>query len=288
VLFTVLGELDATPQRHAGWLARRFPIMNSRNVRYGLAGAVAAILLAFAGWQFLPAVNVGPPPDPTPTPAAEETPAAAPSVAPLPTVNTPLSGGRYSVDIGEGDRHWGIELDVPDGWVGANATANQAAIQPAEQDYFPFVGFYSVRRVFNDPCHPEFGMAGDHNGPTARELVGALMAYPNFTIGEASTESIGGLEATHFTISNEMDTEARDCTDDPWLSLFVTWDGRRVEGGIARTVGRTSQDLWIVSRGGEFDPNPLLIVTETGTLDSPGTQLDRDAIDRILSSITFH
>ena len=37
LLSEVLDQLDTTPQRHAGWLARRFPIVNSTRIRYGIA-----------------------------------------------------------------------------------------------------------------------------------------------------------------------------------------------------------------------------------------------------------
>lgn len=44
VLDAVLDQLPATPQRRAGWLARRFPIMNSNMFR--VAALAAVILIA--------------------------------------------------------------------------------------------------------------------------------------------------------------------------------------------------------------------------------------------------
>ncbi len=66
VLDSVLDQLEWIPQRRAGWLARRFPIMNSSRFRYGIAAA-AIVAAAFLGLRFLPGPNVGAP-DATPSP----------------------------------------------------------------------------------------------------------------------------------------------------------------------------------------------------------------------------
>ena len=95
VLDAVMARLPATPQRRAGWLARRFPIMNSTVFRVGVAAA-AVIVIAFVGYQLLPARSVGGPPA-TPTPA----PTAAPTVAAT-RMGLPREGilppGRYHLN----------------------------------------------------------------------------------------------------------------------------------------------------------------------------------------------
>jgi hypothetical protein len=209
-------------------------------------------------------------------------------------VGNPLSGGRYSIGVGEGARHQGVELDLPAGWISPLITPNQAAFQPGAQEYFPYVGFFSVRRVYADPCHPEDGVAATSSGPpTAEELIEQLRNLPGFAVADDLPRSIGGLEATHFTISNAVDTAAAACTDDPWLNLFITWDGsieeelnQRSEAGSARTISGTAQDLWILARGAN-DPQPLLVVTETGTAEDEETPARLDTIQQILSSIRF-
>ena len=45
VLDLVLDQIPATPQRRAGWLARRFPIMNT----YARLSLIAAVVLAAVG-----------------------------------------------------------------------------------------------------------------------------------------------------------------------------------------------------------------------------------------------
>jgi len=60
VLDTVLDQLNATPQRHAGWLARRFQIMNSNGLRFGIAAA-AILIVAILGIGFFRPTNTGEP-----------------------------------------------------------------------------------------------------------------------------------------------------------------------------------------------------------------------------------
>ena len=66
-LDAALREISITPQRRAGWLARRFPIMNSNRLRFGVA-AVAIIAASLLGLRFLPGNVGGPAPTPTPSP----------------------------------------------------------------------------------------------------------------------------------------------------------------------------------------------------------------------------
>ena len=95
VLDAVIGQIPATHQRRAGWLARRFPIMNSTVLRLGVA-AVAVIVAGVIGFNLLSGSNVGAPTSTsTPTPAA--TPPPTPTVAPTPA-NFPegqIPPGRY-------------------------------------------------------------------------------------------------------------------------------------------------------------------------------------------------
>lgn len=288
VLDTVLDQLNATPQRHAGWLARRLEIMNRRNVTYGLAAAVAVIVLAIAGWQFLPRSNTGNP-DATDQPTPSPTPIALASG----DSGSPLDGGRYAVQVGEGDWQYDVELSMPAGWV-PNVGSSLVGFNGPTANLFPQVNFISVQRVYADPCHPEDGVAGTHTGPSnADELVVELSSLPGFTVTEVSTATVGGLSARHFTITQAIDTGAEGCTEDPWLPMVITWDGS-VSGELARrnlavslsTAGRVPEHFWVISRGD--GANPLVMLTETGSPDHPPTAADQDTIDQIVASITFH
>jgi hypothetical protein len=60
VLDAVFDQVPATPQRRAGWLARRFSVLNNNVVRFGIAAA-AVILVAIVGITLLPRAGVGGP-----------------------------------------------------------------------------------------------------------------------------------------------------------------------------------------------------------------------------------
>jgi hypothetical protein len=89
VLSQVLVAIDTTPQRRAGWLARRLPPMNTAT-RLALAAA-AVVLLAFIGLKFLVSGdNIGGPvTSPTPTPTA------APAVGVIGGDGTSVFAGTY-------------------------------------------------------------------------------------------------------------------------------------------------------------------------------------------------
>jgi hypothetical protein len=68
-LDAALDRIETTKQRHAGWLARRFNVMNGNALKFGLAVA-AIVVVAILGVRYLPGA-VGGQPDPTPIPAPE-------------------------------------------------------------------------------------------------------------------------------------------------------------------------------------------------------------------------
>ena len=117
VLDVVFDQIPATPQRRASWLARRFPIMNSNIIRFGVA-AVVVVLAVVVGINFLPGPNTGGPPDATPSPSATAEPTPSPASAP------PLTQSFTST------LH-GISVSYPDRWTA------QAASEPWTDSTFP-------------------------------------------------------------------------------------------------------------------------------------------------------
>ena len=103
VLDLVLDQLDTTPQRRAGWLARRFPVMNNTTVRWALAAAAAALVLIVGIW-LVPGANVGGDPTPTPIPSV-------PAFNDVPDGGV-LAPGSYFID----GMPVGLTLTVPNGW----------------------------------------------------------------------------------------------------------------------------------------------------------------------------
>ena len=68
-LDAALDQITKTNQRHAGWLARRFNVMNGNALKFGLVAAAIAVV-AILGVRYLPGA-VGGQPDPTPIPTPE-------------------------------------------------------------------------------------------------------------------------------------------------------------------------------------------------------------------------
>jgi hypothetical protein len=89
ILNLVLDEIDTTPQRQAGWLARRIPML-STYARYGLVAAAVILALAVGIGLYSRSGVGGPPP--------EASTSSAPSLMPSPTplaTPSPLPEGDY-------------------------------------------------------------------------------------------------------------------------------------------------------------------------------------------------
>src|SRR6185503_8210650 len=97
-------------QRRAGWLARRFPPMNS-TFRLGIAAAVV-VVAAMLGLSYLN--NQVGTTTPTPTPSASTTPAAVESLPPFGSADEALDPGRYRFFIP--DSTITATLTVGNGW----------------------------------------------------------------------------------------------------------------------------------------------------------------------------
>jgi hypothetical protein len=108
ILNVVLDEIDTTPQRRAGWLARRFPPMNSTPLRLGIAAVVVA-LAVFLGINYFSDANTGGPSS-TPEPTATVEPSPSPPASPPPLTQTFTSTLH------------GISLSYPEGWTARAAT----------------------------------------------------------------------------------------------------------------------------------------------------------------------
>ena len=117
-LDTALQEIAITPQRRAGWLARRFRMMNSNALRFG--GAAAAVIVAgVIGLSFTDnfgsvRTREGAAPSPEPTTPTVTIPAMPPSEA---EVTELLNGFLEARVAGEGAQQFLIrtaEVNVPE------------------------------------------------------------------------------------------------------------------------------------------------------------------------------
>jgi hypothetical protein len=107
----VLDQVEATPERRAGWPAWRTPTMN-RFITFGLGAAAVVVIGILLGAQLLgEPTSIGGRGEATPTPEASSipTPTATPEPTPSPVAAPPLSGSFTST------LH-GYSLSYPEGW----------------------------------------------------------------------------------------------------------------------------------------------------------------------------
>lgn len=144
-LDAALDRIATTKQRHAGWLARRFNLMNGNTLKLGLVVA-AVVAVALLGVRFIPGM-VGGPPDPTPIPT--------------PTAFT-LASGAFTAPLGEfgesieleairrGDEVSGtMQISNPAGGEGAYSVEVQCARRADE-------GFLMIGGAVTESTYEEF------------------------------------------------------------------------------------------------------------------------------------
>ncbi len=264
VLFSVLGELDTTPQRHASWLARRLPFMNSNTFRFGIAAAAVVAGAALVGANLLPD-SIGDP-DPTSPPS----PSARPLVG-----ATVLEPGPYIIDTGFPLR---ISFSVPsEGWVNyvwesGAAAGNTRAVCFGSATCDPpaaaGVGFHIVTGVPTEPCNPGAGRMDI--GATIDDLADAIRDRPGWRSTSPVQTAVGGYPALAF----EIRAQPQDVDGCPGsVSAFFAGSF-----GRAATAGERLR-LWVVDVGGD-----TRLVIEAFDFGSTPNQ-DVDAATRIVDSV---
>jgi len=260
VLFTVLDQLDTTPQRHAGWLARRFPIMSSKPVRYGIAAAVL-VVAALLGANVLQR-NTGSP-DPTPSP----------SPRPL-AGTTALVPGTYFVHEQFPMR---ITFEVPSEgwqnyvWEGGAASANTRAICTTGGDCASpgvGVGFHLVTGVPSDPCNP--GSPKVDLGDSTDDLATAVADRPGWSSTEPEPTTVSGFPATYVEI--RADPGAVEGCSDSVSAYFAGALGRSASAGERLR-------LWIV------DVEGTRLVVEAFNFGAASPEADVEAATQIVESL---
>jgi hypothetical protein len=219
VLDSVLDQLDTTPQRRAGWPARRTPTMN-KFVVFGL-GAAAVVVLLFVGAQLFgsPSGGTGGPgatptatPEPTtPEPTTPEPDAEFPSWYPPAAVADAngagiLSSGTHTTKAFDP----GFSFSAPEGWVNAydepryftlfpDTPENETAFARSEE---------LARHVLMGPqSSPWFTCesAESNGGATAAEIVAAASANEALAVSDPVEVAIGGLTGAQIDVRRNPD-----------------------------------------------------------------------------------
>jgi hypothetical protein len=183
VLDLVLDQLDTTPQRRAGWLARRFSLMNGTTMRFGIAAAVV-VAAAVLGITLLARPNdtVGPATTPTPTPNA--TAASIPLLTDQGTIETgaTLAAGTYLLDYPFPAR---LAFTVPSGWQVWHVDFLSAGLLvdagPGNGSGWGLFFLSPGHNLYADPCDKTRGLLDPVPGPTVDDLAAALANLPGMT-----------------------------------------------------------------------------------------------------------
>ena len=269
VLDMVLADLDTTPQRRAGWLARRFPIMNNTTVRFGVA-AVAVLVLALLGIRMLPGTNNsgGPPAEPTPT------------LRPSPTATLPpvpdgsLEGRRYLF----GSSDVPISVEAPAGWEGC---CGGGAISNPDLPGFAAILLFDVTEIgiYRDSCRWADSRTLQARG--AEAVAEALAALDGRDPTGPMPATVAGRPAFLVRLSVPEDLEVEAGADG---------DTRFVDGGEFRTWDTTSGHTRYHQGAGQVDELYIFDVAErTFIVDvsyfADTTEAQRAALDAMLASI---
>ena len=257
LLSEVLDQLDTTPQRHAGWLARRFPIVNSTRIRYGIAAA-AVVVAALVGVRFLTPEPGGPGPSATPSPEATAT------STPARLGTQSLDPGRYAVPGFSA----GISVAVPAGgwssnndWVVIGPRGNEGPNGMA-------IRFFMASALYADPSSRRLLEVG----PSVDDLVEAIVDHPAYEVSGPTAVAIDGFAGQMVELSIPADAEL---VDEQFL-IFADEDRGAVWGW---SPGQTFE-LYIVEVNGT-----RLIIDAFHYPDTP--ESDLAALRSVVESIQF-
>lgn len=234
VLDAVENRLPATHQRRAGWLARRFPIMNTTTFRYGIAAA-AIVIVALLGFNYLSPNIGGTRTEPTARPTPTPDPTTTPSFAPLGSQDLDpgryaIAGSRAGVSVAVTETGWSSS----DGWVVIGPRGNQ------EPDGMA-IRFFTATRLFQNPASATDGWV--EVGTSVEDLVNAILDHPAYEASGPTSITIDGRPGQLVELTIPADAEM---TEDGRFLLFG--DGNGQVWGWAR--GQTF-DLYIVDVAGE-------------------------------------
>jgi hypothetical protein len=242
VLDAVLARLDTTPQRPSWWPARRFAEM-SNVTRLGIAAA-AVLVVAVLGFNFLPrTTGVGAQPTPSPT-------------LPPPLPGGSLAAGTYTVS----DPRLTLvpfTFTVPGGWTGGDGALRGDMDRSGVR-----LTTWIVTHVYGDACKWRNTLV-----PTADRaaVIATLEAQGTHTTSTPVETTIGGLPATHVTLSLDKSFDESSC-DGPIVRLWPD-PGPDESGGWPINPGQTSE-VYAIDSGGR-----AMVLITVRNADSPASDV---------------
>ena len=255
VLDLVLDQLDSTPQRRAGWLARRFPM--NYTAKFALTAAVVVVLAAIGIGVFLQKdASVGPS-VPTPSPSARSLPEAG-----------PLEPGIYEMPASVAGV--AFEFTVPAGW--ATDKDDFVSKHMKGNDEIAFSA-WQVTHLFTNACHPDQGQVVEV-GPTVDDLANALATQKGRRASGPTDTDIDGYPAKRIELAPRSSSSTCDEPLRVWAGV-----GGDTGSGWRSFTGQTDV-IYVVDAGGRR------LVINTWHL-AGATEADVTELEGILASIRF-
>ena len=205
-------------QRRSWWPSRR---SNSTNTYAKLIAAAAAVLVvAVAGYQFLPTQSGGsggqPTIAPSPSPSAAQTAGVTLPIFPIsPGHPERVAAGTYTLGP---SFPVSTSFVVPAGWL---TCANNAELLC--RDGVGVVNIDIVTNVFADPCD-ETTLRDPSVGPTVDDLVTAISSLPWSAVTPPTDVTLDGIRGKEFEVTAPARSQCAG-TDD--FSAWETTIGRR-------------------------------------------------------------
>lgn len=195
---TVRGRLPSVARRPAWW-PELPPDVVARAVRVALAAA-AVVAIVTVGLAYAGRMNVG---GPGLEATAPPSPTASPSLRPLPAQGR-LEPGAYSI-ASEQFTPVRVDFTVPAGWSASGGDIAKHADEPIELG----MALYRVTHVYADACRSEGTLT--EIGPTADDLVTALVAQRNTVLAGPTEVQLGGYPAQRVDLDIPADLDMGTC-----------------------------------------------------------------------------
>jgi hypothetical protein len=276
VLDAVLDQIPATPQRRTFWLARRFPIMNNKIVRSGIAAA-AVVILAVVGVNLLPRSG-GFGGDASPLPSPSSTVQPSPSPTPAAFVFPPegeLAIGSHTAVLE------GVPLSFTvrsSGWTSGGDGGSIFKGGEYELPDSAGINFWSSapENVYADPCaHTPLSPPP---GASTAGLAAAVMKLPGIdVVAEPTGITIDGRPGQYvaFAIREDIDCDPHE---------FYLWYDESTGG--ASGGWRWAAALGALHRVWIIDVDGKVVWIDSETFKGAKPELDQE-IQQIIESIQF-
>jgi hypothetical protein len=249
----VLDQVDSTRQRRATWWpAHRTPTVN-KIIGFGLAAAAVVAVLVLGSQVFgRPAPgSVGAQPTTTPEPRM------LPSAGALDPGAYRISDASYTpVDL---------VVTVPAGWV-ANSfrTLVKNPNEPTEVGLGPDI----VTHVYGDACDPESTLT--EVGPTADDLIAALMAQQNVDVTGPTDVIIDGHAAQRLDLAHPPGLDLETCSNGG--DLIQVWANQPAT--VFFLLAAHTASVYVA----DVDGQRVVVATDTGPEATKEDIAERDAI----------